>query len=161
MSEPFDSNANPFVQWARAWSKAGEQFGKDSMAGQGQELFKQWQDMARKMLEELVRSDSFLVQMGKSMEVGHLFKSHAEGLIERQLQALRLPTRSDLQELHGKLRQLDDRMETIDDRLVALSARLDALHPAATPTADAPALPVEEGGANKKRGRRGEETPHE
>ena len=132
MSETSNERETLFVQWIKAWNKAADGFPGNNVVLRGGELMKQWQDQLRKMLEEVVRSEGFLASMGKSMELGHTVKAHVEGLLEKQLASLRLPSLADLQELHGKLRTLDDRTEALEQQLRELHLKLDRLLAAST-----------------------------
>lgn len=91
---------------------------------------KQWETWLGQQIDRFVRNESFLGQMGKAMESSMVFKAHYDRVLEQSLRSMRLPTRTDLDEVHKRLDELDRRLDGVVDKLDAL-ARAQA--PSATP----------------------------
>jgi len=122
MSDAPNPATQMFSEWLSFWSRTAEQLSGNPVYQKSQDALRQWQTMLRGVLEEWVRSDTFLTQMGRTMENSNLFKAHFEKMLERQLAALHIPSTKDLEDLRGRLRVLDDRVEDIGEQVEALHA---------------------------------------
>jgi len=92
-----------------------------------------WRELASQLakgLEQLavrgVRSDAFSRAMNKALGASLVTSRVRKELLDRLLEALNLPSRSDIE-------SLGDRLQSIEDRIFAMSAAIDRLGGAASP----------------------------
>lgn len=105
--------SNPWLQWMKG-------------LGQATPAFEAWESWISGQLERLVRSDTFLGQMGKALEGSFLLKSQADRFLEQSLRQLRLPTTGDLDAVHARLDELERRLDGVIERLDALAGKAPA-----------------------------------
>jgi len=92
------------------------------LGSQPAEAMKTWEAWLGERFEQLARNESFLGQVGKAMERSFMFKAQMDRMTEETLHTMRLPTRGDVQAIHGRL----DELERMIDRLTAGLAAAEA-----------------------------------
>ncbi len=111
-------------------------------------IFKQWEKGFSTFMDQLVRNQAFLTQMGKLMEGSNLFRMVVDRSIIKALESVQLPTRKDMEDALSAIRRIEveqqklvTRMDLLQDGLAAMTEALSALSrlAEASATAEAPA----------------------
>lgn len=114
MSNDDQKQSNPFMDWMNMWGQASQAAAQNPAM---HESVKAWQESLRGAIEETVRGEAFLKQVGMQLEASQVFQEALSGALETQLKAMQLPTAKDIKEIRSRMRQLDDRLEDVSEQL--------------------------------------------
>jgi len=114
-------------------------------------LFKQWEKGFSTFMDQLVRNQAFLAQMGKLMEGSNLFRMVVDRSIIKALESVQLPTRKDMEDALAALRRIEveqqklaTRLDLLQDSLTAMAEAMATLGRLAVDTAQATGCGVPE-----------------
>jgi hypothetical protein len=113
-----DGDGSPFADWMKMWTKGPTVQNPQQAAFQ--QMMGAWQEQTRQAFEHFATNDEFLGAVGKQLTGSFMFKEQLDDAMERQLEALRVPTASDVKALRRRMRGLDDRLEDISEQIEAL-----------------------------------------
>jgi hypothetical protein len=107
-------------------------------------LFKQWEKGFSTFMDQLVRNQAFLTQMGKLMEGSNLFRMVVDRSIIKALESIQLPTRKDMEDALAAIRRIEveqqklaTRLDLLQDSLTAMTEAMATLGRVAVDTAEA------------------------
>lgn len=112
--------------WARLFAQSPA---SPDVLGQWKQFLDQWIEAWSKVLGQAMSTEQFAKLMGQSLD--QLLVSQAplkkavDQNVEQALQALNLPSRSQLTAVARQIVELEDRLERVEDMLGALLRRLD------------------------------------
>lgn len=95
----------------------------------GRTMLETWEKTMGEALEKLTHDETFLKNMSQALGGSLDLKKQMESQVERYLQSINMPTRSDLERILAYLQRIESRLLDLEDRLDLLGA------PAAAPTA--------------------------
>jgi hypothetical protein len=103
----------PWAQWFNGFSSLGQGAGGDLY----RTILKDWEGWFGAQFEKMARSETFLEQVGKTLE-GTLFaRAQANRWLEQSIKAMRLPSVGDMEEVHKRLDAIERRLDAITERL--------------------------------------------
>ncbi|RCK78645.1 MAG: hypothetical protein OZSIB_1172 [Candidatus Ozemobacter sibiricus] len=97
----------------------------------GRTMLETWEKTMGEALEKLTHDEAFLKNMSQALGGSLDLKKQMESQVERYLQSINMPTRSDLERILAYLQRIESRLLDLEDRLDLLGA------PAATPATPA------------------------
>ncbi len=128
--DPFSFWRPVLDQGLQAWAKLFAQTpASPDMLTQWKQFLDQWIDAWSKVLWQAMGTEQFAKTMGQSLDqllVSQApLKRAADQAVEQGLQALNLPSRSQLTAVAKQIVELEDRIERIEDMVGALLRKLD------------------------------------
>jgi hypothetical protein len=99
----------------------------------GRSMLETWEKSMADVLERLTRDENFIKNMSSAMAGSLDLKKQLESHLESYLQAVNMPTRTDLERMLSYLQRIEQRLLDLEDRLA------DGPLMGSTPTTAAPA----------------------
>lgn len=91
------------------------------MFNYGEDMMKQWSENWEKMmgasLEKMVKNDKFVQEMSRAIAATMTGKAQYARLVDEQLAAMNLPSRTDMVKALQKLTDLEERMVTLQETI--------------------------------------------
>lgn len=76
-----------------------------------------WSRSFAEMFDQMMKTPAFAATMGKALEQSVDLKKQFDDMIEESLKHMRLPTMTDMKELHRQLNALTVQLDRVEERL--------------------------------------------
>ncbi len=102
----------------------------------GRTMLETWEKTMGEAMEKLTRDETFLKNMSQALGGSLDVKKQMESHVERYLQSINMPTRTDLERILTYLQRIESRLLDLEDRLDLVGSP--TTHATATPARPAP-----------------------